>query len=161
MIHSSVESPVGDLLLVGDGSSLTALYTAEHVRLPSPPGDRVDRPFADVRAQLTEYFAGVRHEFDLPLAPHGTDFQRQVWAELRRIPFAETTTYGELAERIGNPRAVRAVGMANGRNPISIIVPCHRVIGSDGTLTGYAGGLAAKEWLLAHEAQAAATAIAS
>jgi methylated-DNA-[protein]-cysteine S-methyltransferase len=158
MIHSIVESPIGDLLLVGDGSSLTALYTAEHVRLPQATGDRSDRSFTDARTQLAEYFAGVRREFDLALAPRGTDFQQRVWAELRRIPFGETTTYGELAERIGNPRSVRAVGMANGRNPISIIVPCHRVIGRDGSLTGYAGGLAAKERLLAHEAAAAALA---
>jgi len=161
MMHSIVQSPVGDLLLVGDDSSLTALYTAEHVRLPSATGDRSDRAFTDARTQLAEYFAGVRQEFDLAMAPRGTDFQQRVWAELRRIPFGETTTYGELAERIGNPRAVRAVGMANGRNPISIIVPCHRVIGSDGGLTGYAGGLAMKQWLLGHEAQAAAAAIAS
>jgi methylated-DNA-[protein]-cysteine S-methyltransferase len=161
MIHSIVESPIGDLLLVGDGRSLRALYTAEHVRLPETTGDRSDRAFTAARTQLAEYFAGVRQEFDLPLAPRGTDFQQQVWAELRRIPFGETTTYGALAERIGNPRSVRAVGMANGRNPISIIVPCNRVIGSDGSLTGYAGGLPAKQWLLGHEAQAAAAAVAS
>jgi methylated-DNA-[protein]-cysteine S-methyltransferase len=152
MIHSIVDSPIGDLLLIGDGERLTALYTAENARRPEVTGPREDEAFAIARAQLAEYFAGIRREFDLELAPRGTDFQLQIWAELARIPFGETTSYRGLAERIGNPNAVRAVGMANGRNPISIVVPCHRVIGSDGTLTGYAGGLAAKAWLLAHEA---------
>jgi methylated-DNA-[protein]-cysteine S-methyltransferase len=163
MIHSIVDSPIGDLLLIGDGERLTALYTAENARRPEVTGPREDGAFAIARAQLAEYFAGIRREFDLELAPRGTDFQLQIWAELVRIPFGQTTSYRGLAERIGNPNAVRAVGMANGRNPISIVVPCHRVIGSDGTLTGYAGGLAAKAWLLAHEAagQPAAAAVAA
>jgi methylated-DNA-[protein]-cysteine S-methyltransferase len=101
--------------------------------------------------QLGEYFAGRRKEFEVPLAPQGTPFQRAVWSELLRIPFGETVSYGEIAARIARPRAVRAVGAANGRNPIALIVPCHRVIGSDGTLTGYGGGLPTKRWLLAHE----------
>lgn len=102
--------------------------------------------------QLEEYFAGRRHDFDLPLAPTGTDFQKRVWQALAGIPFGETRSYGELAEQLGSRGGQRAVGAANGRNPISIIVPCHRVIGSDGTLTGYAGGIGRKQWLLAFEA---------
>ena len=100
------------------------------------------------RQQLTEYFAGQRREFDLPLAPAGTDFQRRVWELLREIPYGETVTYGELARRLGNPKSARAVGMACNRNPIAIVVPCHRVVGSTGSLTGYAGGLDAKAFLL-------------
>jgi methylated-DNA-[protein]-cysteine S-methyltransferase len=142
------------LLLLGDGERLTALYTAEHVRRPEPAGERDDEAFAVVRGQLAEYFSGVRQDFDVPLELRGTDFQQQIWAELRRIPFGETTTYRRLAERIGNPNAVRAVGMANGRNPISIIVPCHRVIGANGKLTGYGGGLERKRFLLGLESGA-------
>jgi methylated-DNA-[protein]-cysteine S-methyltransferase len=104
------------------------------------------------RAQLGEYFAGRRQDFDLPLAPAGTAFQRAVWTELLRIPFGNTTSYGDIAARVGGPRAVRAVGAANGRNPIALIVPCHRVIGGNGRLTGYGGGLPTKHWLLSHEA---------
>lgn len=104
-------------------------------------------------AQLAEYFAGERAEFDIPLAPRGTGFQRLVWAALEQIPFGETRSYGELAAGLGRPSASRAVGAANGKNPISILVPCHRVIAGSGALTGYAGGLAAKRWLLAHEAR--------
>ena len=153
MIHSTMSSPIGDLLLVGDGTSLTALYTPEHVRMPASTGDRDNAAFGQVREQLVEYFDGQRAEFELALAPLGTAFQQQVWQELRRIQYGDTASYGQIARRVGNPRAVRAVGHANGRNPISIIVPCHRVVGSDGTLTGYAGGLAAKQWLLSHEAK--------
>ena len=151
MIYSHLDSPIGDLLLVGDGETLTALYTAEHVRRPEPAGVRDDEAFGAAREQLTEYFAGTRQQFELDLRPAGTDFQQAVWAELRLIDYAGTASYGEIAERIARPSAVRAVGAANGRNPISIIVPCHRVIGSNGRLTGYAGGLAAKQWLLEHE----------
>jgi methylated-DNA-[protein]-cysteine S-methyltransferase len=151
MMHSYLPSPIGDLLLVGDRTHLTGLYTVEHVRMPTELGDRSDREFAEVRSQLAEYFAGERADFELPLAPAGTPFQQRVWQQLREIPFGQLTTYGELAVEIGQPTAVRAVGMANGRNPISIIVPCHRVVGSTGSLTGYAGGLAAKRWLLDHE----------
>jgi methylated-DNA-[protein]-cysteine S-methyltransferase len=151
MMHSYLPSPIGDLLLIGDGTHLTGLYTAEHVRMPTELGVRSDREFAEVRSQLTEYFAGERADFDLPLAPVGTPFQQRVWQRLRQIPLGQTSSYGELAAEIGQPAAVRAVGMANGRNPISIIVPCHRVVGSTGALTGYAGGLAAKRWLLDHE----------
>ena len=105
----------------------------------------------EAEEQLNEYFAHVRREFDLPLAPRGTPFQRAVWAALEEIPYGETLSYGEVALRVGNPKAARAVGMANNRNPIAIVIPCHRVVGADGSLTGYAGGLAAKERLLALE----------
>jgi methylated-DNA-[protein]-cysteine S-methyltransferase len=111
-----------------------------------------DEPFADVRRQLSEYFDGERDEFDVPLAMTGTPFQRRVWQALQRIPYGETTTYGELARRLGRPSASRAVGLANGRNPIAVIVPCHRVIGSDGSLTGYGGGVERKRLLLELEA---------
>jgi methylated-DNA-[protein]-cysteine S-methyltransferase len=151
MMHSYLPSPIGDLLLIGDGTHLTGLYTAEHVRMPTELGVRSDREFAEVRSQLAEYFAGERADFSVPLKPAGTPFQQRVWQRLREIPLGQTSSYGELAADIGQPTAVRAVGMANGRNPISIIVPCHRVVGSTGALTGYAGGLAAKRWLLDHE----------
>jgi methylated-DNA-[protein]-cysteine S-methyltransferase len=151
MIHSYLPSPIGDLLLIGDGTYLTGLYTAEHVRMPTELGVRSDREFAEVGSQLAEYFAGERSDFSVPLKPAGTPFQQRVWQRLREIPLGQTSSYGELAADIGQPTAVRAVGMANGRNPISIIVPCHRVVGSTGALTGYAGGLAAKRWLLEHE----------
>jgi methylated-DNA-[protein]-cysteine S-methyltransferase len=108
-------------------------------------------PFAAVKEQLAAYFRGDLQAFDLPLAPAGTPFQRRVWQELARIPYGETISYGELARRVGNPKAARAVGLANGQNPLPIIVPCHRVIGSDGRLTGYGGGLPRKEALLALE----------
>ena len=151
MIHSYLSSPIGELLLTGDGQHLTGLYSPEHVRLPIEPGERDDGMFAEVHRQLAEYFAGERSVFRLPLAPAGTPFQQRVWRQLQEIPLGQTCSYGQLALAIGQPAAVRAVGMANGRNPISIIVPCHRVVGSTGELTGYAGGLAAKRWLLAHE----------
>ena len=151
VIHTIVESEIGDLLLLGDGQALTGLYTSEHVRKPQLVGDRDDQAFAAAREQLNEYFAGERRQFDLKLVPKGTDFQRTVWNELCLIPYGETASYGELAHRIGSPTAVRAVGLANGRNPLSIVIACHRVIGGRGALTGYAGGLAIKEWLLKHE----------
>jgi len=115
------------------------------------PGDPGEQPFAAAASQLKSYFAGQLTEFDLPLAPAGTEFQRRVWAGLRTIPYGETVSYGELARQLGSPSASRAVGLANGRNPIAIVVPCHRVIGSDGSLTGYGGGLDRKRFLLALE----------
>ncbi|MCW2524440.1 MAG: cysteine methyltransferase [Frankiales bacterium] len=151
MFHALIPSPIGEILLTGDGSALSGLYTSEHVRRPASIGARDDLAFTDARDQLAEYFAGDRTEFDLALRLVGTPFQLRVWEELRRIGHGQTTSYGQLALRMGAPSAVRAVGMANGRNPISIVVPCHRVIASDGQLTGYAGGLAAKRWLLEHE----------
>jgi methylated-DNA-[protein]-cysteine S-methyltransferase len=151
IIHSYVDSPLGPLLLTGDGEGLTGLYTDQHGRLPTVLGHRADEEFAEARTQLGEYFAGERDDFDLPLTAPGTPFQRAVWQALRGIPYGSTMTYREVAEQVGNPKAVRAVGSANSRNPISIIVPCHRVVGSDGKLIGYAGGFSAKRWLLDHE----------
>jgi methylated-DNA-[protein]-cysteine S-methyltransferase len=146
-------SPVGPLLLLSDGAALVGLYTPEsRDARPNQPEWTADfSPFRDVSTQLERYFAGELTVFDVPLAPSGTPFQRLVWSELLAIPCGTTISYQELALRIANPRAVRAVGGANGKNPISIIVPCHRVIGANGQLVGYGGGLACKRWLLAHE----------
>ncbi|HEX4360218.1 MAG TPA: methylated-DNA--[protein]-cysteine S-methyltransferase [Pseudonocardia sp.] len=151
--HTVVDSPVGPLTLVATDGALAGLYMVEHRHRPPIEtfGELDAEPFAAVADQLAEYFAGRRTEFDLPLAHGGTPFQRTVWAALREIPYGETITYAELAERIGRPTASRAVGLANGKNPISIIVPCHRVIGSSGDLTGYGGGLARKRHLLDFE----------
>jgi methylated-DNA-[protein]-cysteine S-methyltransferase len=144
------------MLLTSDGVSLTGLYMVEHKYGPEIAGSWTWRddatPFDEVKRQLSEYFSGRRTTFDLPLAPQGTQFQGRVWEELQKIPYGTTISYGELARRIGNANASRAVGLANGRNPISIIVPCHRVIGANGKLTGYGGGLPRKEALLAFEA---------
>jgi methylated-DNA-[protein]-cysteine S-methyltransferase len=145
------DSPIGQLTLISERDALTGLLLPD--RRAPPPGTETPRDpiLSAARAQLTEYFAGRRQDFDLPLAPAGTAFQRAVWNELVRIPFATTSSYGDIAARVGRPRAVRAVGAANGRNPIALIVPCHRVIGGDGRLTGYGGGLPTKHWLLSHE----------
>ncbi len=154
--HQVIDSPIGELTLVADGNVLCALYMTEHRHAPQPEifGPRhPDNPvLALTETQLKEYFAGQRTVFDIPLdTASGTPFQRVVWAALREIPYGETWTYGELARHIGQPTAFRAVGLANGKNPISIIVPCHRVIGSGGSLTGYGGGLDRKQHLLALE----------
>ncbi|WP_299538206.1 methylated-DNA--[protein]-cysteine S-methyltransferase [uncultured Streptomyces sp.] len=151
--HTVVDSPYGPLTLVATGGVLSAVYMAEHRHRPPQEtfGDPDERPFAEAVRQLNAYFAGELREFDLPLHMAGTPFQRLVWEELRRIPYGTTRSYGELADRLGRPGASRAVGLANGRNPISIIVPCHRVIGASGSLTGYAGGLERKQRLLAFE----------
>lgn len=150
----AMESPVGLLRLMADESALTGVYLPEHKGEP-PPVQALEGGAHPVllraREQLGEYFAGKRKVFDLPLAPQGTGFQQAVWHALREIPYGETRSYGELAARVGRPGAARAVGAANGRNPISIIVPCHRVIGASGALTGYAGGMERKQWLLRHE----------
>jgi methylated-DNA-[protein]-cysteine S-methyltransferase len=149
-----LESPIGRLLLTSDGSALTGLYMETSRKEPSRVGwieDPQVAPLPEAVRQLTEYFAGRRREFDLPLRFEGTPFQQRVWRELTAIPYGETWSYGELAKRINQPSASRAVGLANGRNPISILVPCHRVIGANGSLTGYGGGLERKRWLLAHE----------
>lgn len=155
VFHTRIDSPIGALLLTSDGEALTGVFMEEHRHGPRPDdGWRRDgAPFAAAREQLAAYFAGERTGFELPLAPSGTAFQRRVWEELRRIPFGETISYAELARRVGDPRAVRAVGGANGRNPLSVVVPCHRVIGADGSLTGYGGGIERKRWLLGHEAR--------
>lgn len=156
MLYTTMDSPIGELLLLGDGDALHGLYMQDAPRPTAlEPGWREDRgAFADVRRQLGEYFAGDRTAFDVRLAVGGTPFQRAVWRGLRGIPYGETITYGELARRIHRPSAVRAVGLANGRNPISVIVPCHRVIGADGTLTGYGGGIERKRLLLELETRA-------
>ncbi len=152
-------SPIGDLLLVAGGHALLALLMGRGSAAPPPPDGAAfdvhgtDPILSSTSAQLDEYFAGTRTAFDLPLAAAGTPFQRSVWAALERVPYATTCSYADIARAIGSPNAVRAVGAANGRNPISIIVPCHRVIGADGSMTGYGGGLARKRWLLAHEAR--------
>jgi methylated-DNA-[protein]-cysteine S-methyltransferase len=153
MYWHQIESPVGNLLLAGDGTSLELIHfqSGPHARNAAAEWVRNPRPFEPAVAQLLEYFAGERREFDLPLAPQGTDFQRSVWTALRKIPYGETLSYGELARRIGNPNASRAVGLANGANPLPIVVPCHRVIGADGSLTGFGGGLDIKRKLLALE----------
>jgi methylated-DNA-[protein]-cysteine S-methyltransferase len=149
---TTVESPLGELLLTSDGRHLTGLYTPGHKHPPDTSKlKRDDAFFTGVRDQLQAYFAGKLRAFDVPVRAAGTDFQHRVWAALTEVPFAETVTYGELAERLGKVDACRAVGLANGRNPVSIIVPCHRVVGASGALTGYAGGLEAKAWLLEHE----------
>jgi methylated-DNA-[protein]-cysteine S-methyltransferase len=150
-----LDSPVGRLLLSADGSSLTGVRFPPS-RAAAPPADVVVDHFDPVlRAtceQLSEYFTGRRLAFELPLAAHGSDFQQRVWAGLSCIPFGETISYGELAARLGDKGASRAVGLANNRNPIPIIIPCHRVIGADGSLVGFGGGLERKQWLLRHEA---------
>jgi len=156
-----VESPIGRLMLTTDGTALTGLYMNLYRNKPSKlPGlgdDWIQNatidPLPAAARQLKEYFAGKRREFDLPLRMEGTEFQQRVWRELTKIPFGETRSYGQLAKRLNNPNGSRAVGLANGRNPIAIIVPCHRVIGADGSLTGFGGGIERKEWLLTHEGQ--------
>ncbi|HEY4375714.1 MAG TPA: methylated-DNA--[protein]-cysteine S-methyltransferase [Acidimicrobiales bacterium] len=151
-----VDSPIDPLLLTGDGEHLTGLYMSPHTgrHAVQPHWERDDAAFSPVADQLTDYFAGQRTTFDVPLAPSGTDFQRSVWSGLCDIPYGETISYGELARRVGVPNGSRAVGLANGRNPISVIVPCHRVIGADGSLTGYGGGLPRKKFLLGLESRA-------
>jgi len=151
--YTEFESPVGPLLLVGDESYLHMLLYGSGPRAahPQPDWRRDPSLFRDAIEQLRSYFAGELRVFSLNLAPQGTPFQLRVWKELARIPYGETISYGQLAERVGNPKASRAVGLANGSNPISIILPCHRVIGSNGKLTGYGGGLPTKQQLLALE----------
>lgn len=147
------DSPIGPLVVAAEGDALVSLLLPRdgkpaHV---APEWHRAPARLREARAQLAAYFAGTLLAFDLELAPHGTAFQRSVWTQLRQIPYGDTTSYVELARRLGNPHAMRAVGAANGANPIAIIVPCHRVIGHDGKLVGFGGGLPAKRWLLDHE----------
>jgi methylated-DNA-[protein]-cysteine S-methyltransferase len=150
LLYTLEDSPIGQLLLLGDGRALHGLYMQDAPRPKAiAPGWKLSRmSFADVKAQLREYFTGERAAFDLELVMHGSPFESRVWRALRDIPYGVTVSYGELARRIGQPSAARAVGLANGRNPISVIVPCHRVIGANGTLTGYGGGLERKRMLL-------------
>ncbi|GAA2612371.1 methylated-DNA--[protein]-cysteine S-methyltransferase [Streptomyces axinellae] len=151
--YTVTDSPLGPLTLVATDGALSGVYMERQRHLPPKEtfGEPDAGPFGAVIAQLGEYFAGERTDFDLELAPQGTDFQRTVWDGLRRIPYGMTVTYGELAEEIGRPGAARAAGLANGRNPISVVIPCHRVIGSTGSLTGYGGGLERKRYLLDFE----------
>ncbi|MDT0387902.1 methylated-DNA--[protein]-cysteine S-methyltransferase [Streptomyces dubilierae] len=155
--HTVTGSPYGPLTLVADDGVLCGLYmTGQRHRPPEETfGPRDDTLFAETEEQLKAYFAGELREFTVPLRLTGTPFQRLVWEELRRIPYGETRTYGRLADALGSPAASRAVGLANGRNPIGIIVPCHRVIGANGSLTGYGGGLERKQRLLDFERGAA------
>jgi methylated-DNA-[protein]-cysteine S-methyltransferase len=154
LLYSRLDSPIGELLLLSDGRSLRGLYMQEGrtaIRV-NAGWKTAEEPFAAVREQLGEYFAGRRSSFDLPIAMTGSAFERHVWSALQQIPYGESISYGELARRIGQPTAARAVGLANGRNPIAVIVPCHRVIGADGSLTGYGGGVERKRFLLDLEA---------
>jgi methylated-DNA-[protein]-cysteine S-methyltransferase len=155
-----IESPVGSLLLAAGDAGVTRLAfespDGTHSAAPewtqsTRGGGSAERHLAAARAQLAEYFSGERQRFDLPLAPRGTPFQLRVWRALQEIPFGRTMSYGELARRLGSPTAMRAVGGANARNPIAVIVPCHRVIGANGALTGFGGGMQRKRWLLEHE----------
>lgn len=156
-VHAELDSPIGPLTLVARDGALTGLYMQVRGHEPSPAalgepaGTDADPVLAEASCQLKAYFAGQLTDFDLPLALDGTEFQQTVWAGLRQIPYGETISYGELATRIGQPSASRAVGLANGRNPVSIVVPCHRVIGASGSLTGYGGGLDRKRFLLSLE----------
>ena len=152
---TEIKSPVGALFLTSNGEAITWLFMEMQNDGPKPTGNwrRDDDLFREAAKQLRAYFAGELTEFDLPLAPAGTQFQQRVWAELQKIPYGSTINYGELARRVGNPKAARAAGAANGSNPISIIIPCHRVIGSNNHLTGYGGGIERKRFLLDFEAE--------
>jgi methylated-DNA-[protein]-cysteine S-methyltransferase len=151
--YTHIDSPVGPLLLAADdeGLRLISFQRGKHAERPEPDWKEGRAPLKEAIRQLRAYFAGELEEFALPLAPQGTEFQLRVWRKLCGIPYGATISYGELARRVGNPKASRAVGLANGSNPISIVIPCHRVIGSNGKLTGYGGGLPIKEKLLALE----------
>ena len=155
--YTRYSSPIGVWLLVSDGEALTGVFPESHRAVPEVTAGwrRDDAYFAGVRDQFAAYFAGRLMDFSVPLAAKGTPFQRRVWGALREIPLGATTSYGALAAHLGAPTASRAVGAANGKNPISLIVPCHRVVGASGLLTGYAGGLELKQWLLDHEATTA------
>jgi methylated-DNA-[protein]-cysteine S-methyltransferase len=154
--HSTADSPIGEITLVVDGGVLIGLYFPHHWYQPDRAtfGPRAEHgAFAAAERQIAEYFAGRRERFDLPVDARGDDFQRRVWALVDEIPYGHTTTYGELARRLGDPALARDVGAAVGRNPLCVIVACHRVVGRDGALTGYAGGLSRKRFLLDHEAR--------
>jgi len=150
MYYCYLETTIGDLLLAGDDDGLSLIGFPEGSMRREPEDDWIfnEKPFIEAREQLTAYFAGERRDFDLKLKPTGTEFQLQVLDELQKIPYGTTVSYSDIANRIGRPRAVRAVGAANGRNPIPIVIPCHRVIGASGDLTGFGGGLPTKEALL-------------
>lgn len=147
----TIDTPVGGLVLLASRQGLTGVYFAHRIDSSTLPGETCNEILDRAEQQLGEYFAHERSDFDLPLDARGTDFQQAVWRELQRIPYGQTRSYQQIAERIGRPRSVRAVGAANGANPISVIVPCHRVIGADGSLTGFGGGLTLKRRLLTGE----------
>ena len=155
MYYCYLDTPIGELLLAGENDALSMIGFPKGSMRRDPESDWIynEKPLAIARQQLQEYFAGDRKDFDLPLRLDGTEFQVKVLKALQKIPYGETVSYGEIAKRIGKPKAVRAVGAANGRNPIPIVVPCHRVIGSGGDLTGFGGGLDTKEALLRLEAE--------
>jgi methylated-DNA-[protein]-cysteine S-methyltransferase len=150
MFYSHMDSPVGRLLLAGSRHALklVSFPKGSRTRAVAAEWERIDEPFRRVKRQLAEYFAGERRTFDLALAPDGTDFQRAVWQALLTVPYGATRSYRDIAEQIGHGRAIRAVGAANGANPIPIVIPCHRIIGADGSLTGFGGGLDTKRYLL-------------
>lgn len=164
--HTVIDSVVGTLTLVADEGAIVGLYMDlqrhrpddDALGEPDPRGREVE-PFKAAADQLDAYFAGELTRFDVPLAPRGSEFQQRVWAALQEIPYGRTESYGELAERIGSPGGARAVGLANGKNPIGIIIPCHRVVGADGSLTGYGGGLDRKKQLLDLELAVSGTAL--
>lgn len=151
----ALETPVGPMLLAGNDDSLHNVFlpnaAGELAETIDPAREGLPRAVAKAERQLGEYFSGERREFDLPLDPQGTDFQRAVWLALGEIPYGETATYGDVAARVGKPTAYRAVGATNGRNPLPVVLPCHRVIGANGKLVGYGGGLELKQQLLDHE----------
>jgi methylated-DNA-[protein]-cysteine S-methyltransferase len=153
--HTTIDSPIGELILVAEGATLSGVYFPGHWTRPDPAtfGERTEHRLEEVEEQLAEYFAGERTSFELPTSARGNAFQRQVWDLIERIPYGQTTTYGRLAGELGNPTLARKVGNAVGHNPLSVIVPCHRVVGKDGKLTGYAGGLQRKRFLLDLEAR--------
>lgn len=153
ILTSTIESPVGPLTMIARDGVLTNVSMHDQRHVTAPPVDAItdDAWFKNVAEQFDAYFTGQLSTFDLEMKLLGTPFQQRVWSQLSSIPYGETISYGELARRVGNPNASRAVGLANGRNPVAIIVPCHRVIGADGSLTGYGGGLDRKTWLLEHE----------
>jgi methylated-DNA-[protein]-cysteine S-methyltransferase len=151
--HCIAESPLGPLTLVANASGLCGIYFEDHQHPPRYTGEAIpdDPVLLETATQLDQFFQSARRKFQLPLMPEGTEFQRQVWNVLQELEYGETTTYLKIAKRLDNPAAVRAVGAAVGQNPISIVIPCHRVLGSNGDLTGFAGGLQRKQWLLNHE----------
>ncbi|MEA2163118.1 MAG: methylated-DNA-[protein]-cysteine S-methyltransferase [Thermoanaerobaculia bacterium] len=151
--YTFADTPIGAILIAGDGDVIVETYFAG--AKPKPDWIRDDAALREAAYQLHAYFAGERRDFDLPLAPRGTEFQLSVWSALREIPYGETTTYAAIANSIGRPKAIRAVGAANGANPIPIVIPCHRVIGSNGSMTGFGGGVDVKRQLLALEARVA------
>jgi methylated-DNA-[protein]-cysteine S-methyltransferase len=155
ILTTTFDSPIGVLTLTAEDGYLTGLHMDDQRHAPSGSTDwvRDAAAFDDVLSQLDAYFSGRITDFDVEVRMRGTEFQRRVWGGLTQIPYGETWSYAQLAEKVGNPKACRAVGLANGRNPVAVIVPCHRVIGANGTLTGYGGGLDRKRWLLDHEAR--------